>query len=82
VNDAMVDLLVKLERCSVEEADAFVVVTVDEETGIVLHATGPFAEPEAALVQAGIDEAAWNRATGPEDGRLLYRVVSLWEPSL
>jgi hypothetical protein len=78
--EAMADLLVKLERAAVGSAKAFVVVTVDDESGDVVHATGPFAEPEQALVQAGRDDAEWKRVAEPGEGNFTYVVVPLWEP--
>lgn len=78
---AQVELLVRLERARTDEARAFVVVTVDQEDGAVLCATGPFEEAEAALAQAGRDHAAWERHAEPGEPGWDHVVVPLWEPS-
>ncbi len=78
-----IDLMMMLERATVEEATAFCVVAVDDELGIVLSTTGPFTEAEAALVQAGRDEALWRKDTAGQDGcdSLRWVVVPQWEPN-
>lgn len=81
MNPALVDLFVKMERFRFEEAKACVVVTVDQDTGTVVHATGPFTQPELALAQAGRDDASWKRYAAPGEGEFTYHVVPLWEPS-
>lgn len=73
---ALVDLIVKLEQAS-HEAGQFALVTLDSDGGNVVHATGPFDEPEQALIQAGRDEADW-REHG--EGDIAFVVVPLWEP--
>lgn len=75
-DQALVDLICKLEQAS-HEAGAFALVTLDD-TGAVVHATGPFDQPEQALAQAGRDEADW-REHG--EGDIGFIVVPLWEPS-
>lgn len=78
------DLLIACDRAIVENAKAFVVVAVDFDAGIVLHATGPFEEAEQALVQAGVDENQWKRDTedgDPADNSIRWLVVPQWEPS-
>lgn len=77
---AMVELLVRLERASYDNATAFVVVAIDGE-GNIVNATGPFTEPEAALVQAGIDDVNWKRHAEPGEGDFKSVVVPMWEPT-
>jgi hypothetical protein len=83
LDEKMVELTLLLERASIENASAFVVVAVDFESEVVLSTTGPFAEPEAALVQAGIDEAQWKRDTAgePERDSIRWIIVPQWEPT-
>lgn len=83
VDATAVDVLVFLERASVDGAKQFAVVCVDRFTGDVMHTTGPFAQAEQALVQAGIDEAEWraNAENPVEAASLRWLVVPQWEPS-
>lgn len=75
-DQALVDLIVKLEQASTE-AGAYALVTQDEDRNVV-HATGPFNEPEQALIQAGRDEADWRKHG---EGDLEFTIVPLWSPS-
>lgn len=77
----MAEIMVRLEQALVENAPAFVVVAVAVDSGDVVHATGPFTEAEAALVQAGQDDATWKQHADPGEGNLKHVVVALWEPS-
>jgi hypothetical protein len=79
-SDAMVDLLCRIDQARYEEAKAFVVIAIDEVTGQVAHTTGPFAEPEHALIEAGRQDADWKAHAEPEEGDYSYVVVPLWEP--
>jgi hypothetical protein len=76
------ELIFALEQAQ-KNAGAFVMVTVDNETHTVVHATGPFDQAEAALVQAGRDDAAWQEFMDGEEvvGDFSYLVVPLWTPS-
>lgn len=76
------ELYVDLERFIASQADAFSLVTINAYTGDVLHTTGPFVQPEQALIQAGIDDADW-RKHNPDEveaNQLGYIVVPHWEP--
>jgi len=75
----MIQRLMELELARAEAAPAFVMVTVDLDDGSVVHATGPFGQPEQALAQAGRDDAAWKAYAEPGEGAFAYVVVPLWE---
>ena len=82
MSNARIELLTRLEQMDAESADAFIVATLCNRTGAVLHATGPFAQAEQALVQAGIEEANWQAACGPDEkDALRFTITPLWEPS-
>lgn len=79
-SDALVDLLCRIDKARYDEAKQFVVVVIDDDTGDVAHATGPFAEPEQALIEAGRQESDWKSHAQPDEGTWSYKVVPLWEP--
>lgn len=78
----MVDLLCLLDRARYQNARAWIVITVDDESGEIVHGHGPFAEAEQALVAAGEQHQEWERERerDPEAGTETYKIVPLWGP--
>lgn len=71
-----VDLLCLLDKARYENARAWVVVVVDDESGEIIHGCGPFHEAEQALVEAGEQEAALTA----EESSCTFKIVPLWRP--
>ena len=74
-----VDLLCLLDRARYENARAWLVVTVDDESGEIVHGHGPFTDAEDALVAAGEMDNEWQRIAD-DDSTYTYKIVPLWEP--
>ena len=75
----MVDLLCLLDRARYENAHAWIVVVVDDESGEIVHGYGPFPQAEQALVEAG-EQATWWKENEPDEGLSTYKIVPLWGP--
>lgn len=78
-----VDTILALERFIQDNAQAFALVTVDKRSSDVVHATGPFEQPEQALVEAGIEDENWRAQASTEDeaDALSFYVVPFWGPT-
>jgi hypothetical protein len=69
VNEAMVELLARLDEARAAEASGWVVLTIDTEGGDTPVSTyGPCATPEQALVLAGEFDRCEHTGTAPADG--------------
>lgn len=76
-----VDLLCMLDRARYENARAWLVVTIDDESGEIVHGHGPFEQAEQALTAAGEMDAEWQRiAEDEDDSTYTYKIVPLWGP--
>jgi len=75
-----VDLLCRLDRARYENANAWVVISVDDDSGEICDATGPFPEAEMALVKAGRMDADWKETEDEESGTWTYKIVPIWAP--
>lgn len=75
-----VDLLCLLDRARYENAKAWVVVVIDDDTDEVCNAYGPFDEAEQALIESGRQDAEWKAHADPEEGNWTYKIVPLWGP--
>lgn len=74
-----VDLLCRLDQARSENARAWIVVVVDDDTGEVVHGYGPFEQAEQALVEAGKQETWWAE-NEPDEPTSSYKIVPLWGP--
>lgn len=76
--------LAELELAMLEgrrnEATGWIVVCVDDELGKVTTASGPFASPEEALVQAGIEDNEMNANLEPGEKGWTHSVAPLFAP--
>lgn len=78
-SQAMVDLLCLLDKARYENAHAWIVVVIDDETGEIVHGYGPFEQAEQALAEAG-QQAAWWAENEPDESTSTYKIVPLWGP--
>ncbi len=72
------EVIARLEQAQ-HEARAFVIVTVDNETQIVMHASGPYVDAENALIQTVTYRN--EDAKDEEPDGFSYVVVPLWRPA-
>lgn len=73
------EAIVAAARSDVEEASGWIVICQDEESGRY-HATGPYPTPEAALVEAGIQNSEVNADLAEGEAGWSHTVAPLFAP--
>lgn len=80
VRALMAELEIQMQRGREQEAEGWLCVTIDGETGKLVNASGPFPTPHDALIEAGRSTEADKKYLEPGEKGWRYDVIPLFTP--